>query len=267
MLYLPYGPYDGIAASGTSGQSKGEIKGRGGRQRNKEREEITRPEQRQPPKHSPLYQPAVYPFTSDRCHLLQLQPHELCPRAAVFPHLSTHSPQQEGTPLFGEDWMYLHRLGTRTPFSADNIHLPFPQHKIFNSPALTKSLQEDPPPPSQTYCQSTASSSWASFKTEPVLGPVPPVFSLLHNLEQWSSPSGRQEEGQTHPTKRMQLLAALRSATSFRGWNTGELKREQCNSGKVSALQSRCTINLFRHHGGGDVMFLQALRLGVISGC
>lgn len=52
---------------------------------------------------------------------------------------------------------------------------------------------------------------------------------------------GRQEEGQTHSTERMQLLAALRSATSYRGWHTREAKREQCNSGKVSALQSCCT--------------------------
>lgn len=37
MLYLPYGPYDGTAASGTSGQSKGEIKGRGERDRDRER--------------------------------------------------------------------------------------------------------------------------------------------------------------------------------------------------------------------------------------
>lgn len=131
----------------------------------------------------------------------------------------------------------------------------------------SQSLQEDPPPSSQMYCQSTASSSWARFKTEPVSGPVPPAFSLLHNLEQRSSPLGRQEEGQTHSTKRMQLLAGLRSATSSRGWHTGELKREQRNLGKVSALQSCCTINLFRHDGGGDVMFFQALRLGVVSVC
>lgn len=65
----------------------------------------------------------------------------------------------------------------------------------------------------------------------------------------------------------MQLLAAFRSATSSRGWHTGELKREQCNSGKVSALQSRCTINLFRHYGGVDVMFFQAVRFGIISVC
>lgn len=119
MLYLPYGPYDGTAASGTSGQSKGEIKGRGERQRKKEKEEITRTQQDPPPKHPPsLYWPTVYPFITHRSHLPRLWPlsfqnlwgwlgwwehlHERCPRAAVFLHLSTDSPQQEGTPVFGE---------------------------------------------------------------------------------------------------------------------------------------------------------------------
>lgn len=59
----------------------------------------------------------------------------------------------------------------------------------------------------------------------------------------------------THSTETMQHLTALRSATSCRGWHTGELKREQCNSVKVSALENCCTINLFRHHTGGDVVF------------
>lgn len=119
MLYLPYGPYDGTAASGTSGQSKGEIKRRGETEKGgREREEVTRTEQDPPPKHPPLYWPAVYPFIIHRSHLPELQPlsfqnlwgslgwrdhlHEYYPRAAVFPHLSTDFPQQEGTPLFGE---------------------------------------------------------------------------------------------------------------------------------------------------------------------
>lgn len=99
----------------------------------REREEVTRTEQDPPPKHPPLYWPAVYPFIIHRSHLPELQPlsfqnlwgslgwrdhlHEYYPRAAVFPHLSTDFPQQEGTPLFGEHWMYLHRLCMRTPFS------------------------------------------------------------------------------------------------------------------------------------------------------
>lgn len=55
MLHLPYGPYDGTAASGTSGQSKGEkkIKRGGERDREKEREEITRTERDPPPSHPP----------------------------------------------------------------------------------------------------------------------------------------------------------------------------------------------------------------------
>lgn len=97
--------------------------------------------------------------------------------------------------------------------------------------------------------------------------PSPSCFSLLHNREQWSSPLGRQEEGQTRSAKSMQLLATLGSATSFRGWHTGELKRGRCNAGKVSALQCHCTINPFRRHGGEDTMFFQALRLGVIPAC
>lgn len=76
MLYLPYGPYDGTAASGTSGQSKGEIKRRGQteKERKRERGEITRTEQDPPPKHPPLYWPAGYPFITHRSHLPQLRP-------------------------------------------------------------------------------------------------------------------------------------------------------------------------------------------------
>lgn len=76
MLYLPYGPYDGTAASGTSSQSKGKRKGRGEteKEREREREEITRTEQDPPLKHLPLYWPALYPFITHKSHLPQLQP-------------------------------------------------------------------------------------------------------------------------------------------------------------------------------------------------
>lgn len=188
MLYLPYGPYDGTAASETSGESKRETKGRREKDRDRERgnnKNWTRPT----PETFPIVLTCSLPFhhpqisspstaTTVLPEPLELagmegSPTSILPEDCCLPAPRHRSPPAERNSFI---WKTLHRLGTKPPFPRDNIHLSLPQNKnlTYSSPAVTKSLQEDPPLLWQTYCQSTASSSQARFKTEPGLGPVPP---------------------------------------------------------------------------------------------
>lgn len=181
MLYLPYGPYDGTAASGTSGQSKGEIKGRGERDRDRERgnnKNWTRPTDETFPTVLTSSLPFHHPEISSAPTATTVLPKPLglagmegsststLSKGCRLPTPWHRSPPAGRNPFI---WKTLHRLGTKPPFPRHNMHLPLPQNKNlpYSNPALTKSLQEDPPPPPpwQTYCQSTASSSQARSRT------------------------------------------------------------------------------------------------------
>lgn len=177
MLYLPYGPYDGTAAPGTIGQSKAEIKGKGERDREREKESgnnknWTRSTTEASPTVLASSSPFHHPQISSPSAVVTVLPKSLglarmegsptwtLPKCCSLPTPQHRLPTAGNMPFIWRTPNVLVQTGHKKPlFPEITSNLPLPQNKISSSLTLTNSLQEDPPPPSQTYCQSTASSS------------------------------------------------------------------------------------------------------------